>query len=120
MHVKEVSVMRNTQRLRRPWQRVLIAVAPVGLAIGLAACSSSSSSTSAANSAASSSPGLKQAEAVVSADMSAPTSIGITQPVGKPIPTGKHIVIVYAGQGAVGVQLVYSSFKQAAKVLGWN
>jgi ribose transport system substrate-binding protein len=116
--------MRNNQRSRPPWQRMLIAVAPATLAVGLAACSSSgsssSSSTSATNSAAASSPGLKQAEAVVSADTSTPTSIGITQPVGKPIPTGKHIVIVYSGQGAVGTNLVYTGFNQAAKVLGWN
>jgi ABC-type sugar transport system substrate-binding protein len=116
--------MRNNQRLRPSWQRMLIAVAPVTLAVGLAACSSSgsssSSSTTATNSAAASSPGLKQAEAVVSADTSTPTSIGITQPVGKPIPAGKHVVIVYSGQGAVGTNLVYDGFNQAAKVLGWK
>jgi ABC-type sugar transport system substrate-binding protein len=116
--------MRNNQRLRPSWQRMLIAVAPVTLAVGLAACSSSgsssSSSTTATNAAAASSPGLKQAEAVVSADTSTPTSIGITQPVGKPIPTGKHVVIVYSGQGAVGTDLVYDGFNQAAKVLGWK
>ena len=116
--------MRNNQRMRPSWQRMLIAVAPVTLAVGLAACSSSgstsSSSTSATNSAAASTPGLKQAEAVVSADTSTPTSIGITQPVGKPIPTGKHVVIVYSGQGAVGTNLVYDGFNQAAKELGWK
>jgi ABC-type sugar transport system substrate-binding protein len=124
MHVKEVSVMRKNQRLRPPWQRMLMAGVPVVLAVGLAACSSSgsssSSSTGATSQATASSPGLKQAEAVVSADTSAPTSIGITQPVGKPIPTGKHIVLVYSGQGAVGTELVYTPFKAAAKVLGWN
>src|ERR1700677_240790 len=116
--------MRSNQRMRPSWQRMLIAVAPVTLAVGLAACSSSGStssgSTSATNSAAASSPGVKQAEAVVSADTSTPTSIGITQPVGKTIPTGKHIVIVYSGQGAVGTNLVYDGFNQAAKVLGWK
>ena len=116
--------MRNNQRLRPPWQRMLMAGVPVVLAVGLAACSSSgsssSSSTGATSQATASSPGLKQAEAVVSADTSAPTSIGITQPVGKPIPTGKHIVLVYSGQGAVGTELVYTPFKAAAKVLGWN
>ena len=106
--------MRNNQRLRPPWQRMLMAGVPVVLAVGLAACSSSgsssSSSTGATSQATASSPGLKQAEAVVSADTSAPTSIGITQPVGKPIPTGKHIVLVYSGQGAVGTELVYPPF----------
>lgn len=115
--------MENNKRSRRPWQRVLMAGLPVALAVALAACSSggsSSSSTSASNDSSVSSPGLKQAEAVVSADTSAPTSIGITQPVGKPIPAGKHIVLVYSGQGAVGTELVYAPFKQAAQVLGWK
>ena len=117
--------MRNNQRSRPPLQRMLIAAAPVALAVGLAACSSSGSSSSSSAGASSqattaSSPGLKQAEAVVSADTSAPTSIGITQPVGKPIPTGKHIVLVYSGQGAIGTELAYTPFKAAAKVLGWN
>ena len=116
--------MKNNQRLRPPWQRILMAAAPVALAVGLAACSSSGSSSSGSsstdNAATASSPGLKQADTVVSADTSEPTSIGITQPVGKPIPTGKHIVIVYSGQGAVGTELVYTPFKAAAKLLGWN
>jgi ribose transport system substrate-binding protein len=119
--------MKNNQRSRPPWQRMLMAGAPVALAITLAACSSGGSSSSDNSSSATtnsqasaSSPGLKQAEAVVSADTSAPTSIGITQPVGKPIPTGKHIVLVYSGQGAVGTELAYTPFKAAAKVLGWD
>jgi ribose transport system substrate-binding protein len=120
MHVKEVSVMKNNQRLRPPWQRMLMAGVPVALAVGLAACSSSGSSSTANSQATASSPGQKQAEAVVSADTSEPASIGITQPVGKPIPTGKHIVLVYSGQGAIGTELVYTPFKQAAKLLGWN
>ena len=110
-----------------PWQRMLMAGAPVALAVTLAACSSGGSSSSANSSSATtnsqasaSSPGLKQAEAVVSADTSAPASIGITQPVGKPIPAGKHIVLVYSGQGAVGTELAYTPFKAAAKVLGWD
>ncbi len=113
--------MKNNQRLRPPWQRMLMAGVPVALAVGLAACSSSSSSsTTATSQATASSPGLKQAEALVSADTSTPTSIGITQPVGKPIPAGKHIVLVYSGQGAIGTELAYTPFKAAAKVLGWD
>lgn len=109
--------MRNNKR----WQRVLMAGLPVALVVGLAACSSSgSNSGGASNVSASSSPGLVQADSIVNADTSTPTSIGITQPVGKPIPAGKHIVLVYSGQGAIGTQLVYSPFKQAAKVLGWS
>jgi ribose transport system substrate-binding protein len=119
--------MKNNQRSRPPWQRMLMAGAPVALAVTLAACSSGGSSSSANSSSATtnsqataSSPGLKKAEAVVSADTSAPTSIGITQPVGKPIPAGKRIVLVYSGQGAVGTELAYTPFKAAAKVLGWD
>jgi ribose transport system substrate-binding protein len=115
--IKETSAMRNNKR----WQRVLMAGLPVALVAALAACSSSGSNSSgASNVSSSSSPGLVQAEAIVKADTSTPSSIGITQPVGKPIPVGKHIVLIYAGQGAIGTQLVYSSFKQAAKVLGWS
>lgn len=115
--------MGNKKQLRRPWQRMLMAGVPIALAVGLAACSSGSSGSSSASAgtdAAASSPGLKAAEAIVSADTSTPASIGITQPVGKPIPAGKHIVLIYSGQGAIGTELAYTPFKQAAKVLGWK
>ena len=115
--------MGNKKRLRRPWQRMLMASVPIALAVSLAACSSGSSGSSSASAgtdAAASSPGLKAAEAIVSADTSTPAGIGITQPVGKPIPAGKHIVLIYSGQGAIGTELAYTPFKQAAKVLGWK
>jgi ribose transport system substrate-binding protein len=109
-------------------RRALIAVLPLALAAGLAACSSAGSSAgttgagagSASTDAPASSPGLKRAEAIVNADTPTPASIGPTEPVGKPIPAGKHIVLVYSGQGAVGTQLAYTPLKQAAKVLGWT
>jgi ribose transport system substrate-binding protein len=97
---------------------------PLAVAVGLAACSSAGSTgvggTSASTGAAATSPGLKQAQSIVSADTAAPGSIGPTVPVGKPIPTGKHIVLVYSGQGAAGTQLAYTPLKQAAQVLGWT
>ena len=113
--------MRNSKRVRRSWERPLLAAVAGGLVVGLAACGSSSgSSTSASNDASASSPGVKQAQAVVSADTKAPTSIGLTEPVGKAIPAGKHIVLIYPGQSAVGGQIVFTGFKQAASLLGWK
>jgi ribose transport system substrate-binding protein len=44
--------------------------------------------------------------------------IGPTVPIGKPIPTSKHLVYVDCGQPAC--QLVGSSLTAAAKVLGWT
>ncbi len=57
---------------------------------------------------------------MVNAHTAVPTVIGPTQAVGKPIPTGKHIVLIYPGQSAVGGQIVFTGFKQAAQKLGWS
>jgi len=70
----------------------------------------SSSTTSNANLAA-----LKK---IVDAHAKAPTHIGPTVPIGKPIPKGKHLVYVNCGAPACVVQA--KAFKQAATVLGWR
>jgi ribose transport system substrate-binding protein len=85
-----------------------------------ASSSSSSASTgsSGSSSSSSASAGLAAAQANVNAHQSEPTSIGPTQPVGKPIPTGKTIDVINCGPE--GCTRAVDAFVAAAKVLGWT
>jgi ABC-type sugar transport system substrate-binding protein len=85
-------------------------------------CSSSSSSTSATTAAAKSSPGLQaglqEAQALVAAHLARPTSIGISVPITKPIPTGKKVVFISCGTYSCALQ--GQIIAQGAKDLGWT
>src|SRR6266540_3801072 len=62
---------------------------------------------------------LDEAKAVAAAAQKRPTSIGLTTPVGKPIPKGKKVV--YIACGAIQACTVHIKFlKDAAKALGWT
>jgi ribose transport system substrate-binding protein len=111
----------------RSWRKLIAACAGVVIALALAACGSSSSSSSASSSGSSSSTSgassasganlaaLRQTLATYSA---APTTIGPTVPIKKPIPTGKHIV--YINCGAEACTLQGDGLAAAAKELGWT
>ncbi len=103
-------------RLLRPLGALATAALAVG---GLAACGGGSSSAGSSGSAVNQA-GLQAAQAAAKADSVAPTSIGPTMPIGKPIPTGKKIVLVYGGKAAEGGALVFDGFQAAAKELGWS
>ena len=61
-----------------------------------------------------------KAKALVEKYSATPPSIGITDPVGKPVPSDKTVVLIGGGQGAAGTDLTYDSFKAAAKAVGWT
>ena len=107
--------------------RWLIAIALlVTAALTLAACGGGDSSTTgdggstdtASQSTPGSEAGVAEAQALVQKGLKAPTTIGITKPIGKPIPTGKNIDFVVCPASAC-VQLK-DNFVSGAEVLGWN
>jgi ribose transport system substrate-binding protein len=77
-------------------------------------------SASAAGSPTATSAGFQHADSLAQTYSQAPSSIGITQPVGKPIPANKTIVLIGAGESGEGTIITYRGFDQAAKVLGWT
>lgn len=92
-------------------------------ASGVAACSStaktaSNTSNTSSNAGSSTGGGLAQAKADVQKFLMRPTDFGITQPIGKPVPTGKTIDFIYCG---VPICSVYGdAVTRAAKILGWT
>ncbi|WP_426518175.1 sugar ABC transporter substrate-binding protein [Diaminobutyricibacter sp. McL0618] len=86
----------------------------------MAACSGAGASSSTTAGTAADAAGFKTAAAKVATYRKVPTSIGITQPIGKPIPSNKTVVLIGAGQGGSGTILTYNGFKDAAKLMGWN
>jgi ribose transport system substrate-binding protein len=91
----------------------LLAVA----AVALSACGSSDTSSSTAGS---SSGGARTpaADKVAAQFAQRPTQIPVTQPIGKPIPTGKQIDFINCGVTACTI--LYKNLVQAAKSVGWT
>lgn len=101
--------------------------APIGLLLVLclgifaAGCGSDDDSTTAAETTAAPAAGdagFERATAVVEAAAEPPTSIGPTQPIGKPIPAGK--LVVYVNCGAEACTADGESLKEASDLLGWQ
>jgi ribose transport system substrate-binding protein len=93
------------------------------LAAVAAGCGSSSSSSSASNSSGSSSAGssganVAAAQQVVAQAMQRPSSITVTTPVGKSVPSGKKLTYISCGVSVCQLQAQIVS--QAAKALGWT
>ncbi|WP_406498236.1 substrate-binding domain-containing protein [Streptomyces sp. NBC_01604] len=86
--------------------------------LALAACGGNSDAGSPAKAAGGNPAGVTAAEEVLAQYAKRPTSIGITQPVGKPIPAGKKIDFILCG--VQSCQDLANYFTQAAKVLGWT
>ena len=106
-------------------RRGLFGAASVIACLALAACgssSSSSSSTSASSStgttASASATGLAEAQAIVAKYEQTPTSITITQPIGKPVPKGKKIDFIDCGIPTCTA--VGQSLQAAGAKLGWT
>jgi ribose transport system substrate-binding protein len=77
-----------------------------------AGCGGSSSGGSA------SSDKVKQAEQIAQQAEKRPTSIGLTTPLNKPVPTGKQVFYITCGPSACATQA--SIFKDAAQQFGWS
>jgi ribose transport system substrate-binding protein len=97
----------------------------VAVALLVAACGSSSSSSSSASGGSAStasgsqgSSGLAQAQANVNAHKNAPTKIGPTVPIGKPIPKGKTVVFVNCG--AEACTETAAALQSALSTIGWK
>lgn len=97
--------------------RAKLCVLAIGAAFTLAACGEGSSDDAAAASG-TDSEGLARAQALVDEHSDLPTEIGITEPVGVEIPTGKEIV--YINCGAEACTNTGNALSAAGDVLGWN
>jgi len=106
--------------------KLYLTAAALALTAILTACSSSpnaapsatSSGTASASQAAAASSGVAQARQLVAAAEKNPTSVGVTEPVGKPIPKGKTIAFMECG---VPTCTSYASIlKPAVQALGWK
>jgi len=89
--------------------------------ITVSACGSNSGGGSSSNSSAAQGtarPGVLEAQALAQKATTRPTTIGLVQPVGKPIPTGKKVVFISCGVQACEVQ--GDIIKQGAADLGWT
>jgi len=107
-------------RPRRGARGIVLVSAVAALALGLAACSTSptDSTPKTSSSATASSPSLSEAAAATAKLTARPTSIGITVPVGAPIPAGKKIYFVVPNvPSALAMQ---APLKAAAAELKWT
>jgi ribose transport system substrate-binding protein len=96
---------------------VLIAALAVAVGCGSdsgGGTSSGGSSTGAAATA----PGVTKAAAVAAQLAARPTDIGLTKPIGKPVPTGKKVTFISCGVEACEIQ--GDIIKQGAADLGWS
>ena len=100
--------------------RYLAGVLALGAALAASGCGGDSSGGSSGGSAASGSagPGVSEAAALARKATTRPTTIGLTTPVGKPIPTGKKVVFISCGVEACEIQ--GDIIKQGAADLGWT
>jgi ribose transport system substrate-binding protein len=106
---------RRKVRLKPP---ILVALLVALLAVAAGCGSDDDSSSGSGSGGAASSADVEQAKAVVAKAEQRPTQITVTEPVGKPIPTGKTITFVSCGVEACAVQ--GPILAEGAKMLGWT
>jgi len=107
--------MSRTQQMSR--LRTRLGAAAVVILTGLlGACASGGSADD--GSPAASGPGLEAANQLLAQYSTAPADIGITQPVGAPIPGGKKIGFIQCPVSSC--QVIAGSMEQAAASLGWS
>jgi ribose transport system substrate-binding protein len=107
-------------RLKLRHTRRQVGAFACGIAVvALAACSSSAAQSPAdTSSSGSSSHGFAEAKAVVDQYTKRPTSVGVTEKIGKSIPKGKTIDFMSLGVPQTQAQL--EGMQQAASLLGWK
>ncbi|EFF89098.1 MULTISPECIES: sugar ABC transporter substrate-binding protein [unclassified Streptomyces] len=110
---------KSTRSRRRARSVAALAGSVTALSLLLTACgggkSDSAKSATAADTA-----GITAAKTAAETYRTAPTSIGVTKPVGKPIPTGKTIVNIGAGPGGLGTIIMQNEMAKAVGLLGWK
>ncbi len=93
-----------------------VALLVLGLALVAATGCGSNSGGSAAQSGGGAS--VAEAQTLTKQATTRPTSIGLTKPIGKPVPTGKKVVFISCGVEACEIQ--GNIIKQGAADLGWT
>jgi ribose transport system substrate-binding protein len=112
--------MTSNTRPRKLPARIAALMALLAIAaVALSACGSGSSSNgSSSSSATGGSGGNAAADKIAAQFTQRPTRIPITQPIGKPIPTGKRIDFINCG--VTSCTILYNNLAQAAKTVGWT
>ncbi len=96
---------RMTRRARcRSVGAVAVGAAVVLLGAGCGSSSSSTSSIALARAAGATSANVSEAEAMVTDASQRPSSISVTQPIGKPIPSGKKLAFISCGVAQCALQ----------------
>jgi ribose transport system substrate-binding protein len=108
----------RTGRLSRPARAALIAALLAIAAVALAACGGSGDTSSSGGSPTASSGATTVADKIAAKWSQRPTRIPVTQPIGKPIPTGKRIDFINCG--VTSCTILYRNLVSAAKPLGWT
>jgi ABC-type sugar transport system substrate-binding protein len=88
------------------------------VALLVAGCGSSNSSSNASSASGSSIANVSKARETMTQAMRRPTSISVTKPIGRPIPTGKKIVFISCGVAQCALQ--GEIVAQTASLLGWT
>jgi ABC-type sugar transport system substrate-binding protein len=106
----------------RPWRlTALLATLAAGLVVA-AGCGSAGDSGSSGGDSTKASEGVPKgvalAESIVKKATARPTSVGVTQPIDKEVPTGKKVAFISCGVEACTVQ--GKIIAQGAKDLGWT
>lgn len=96
-------------------RRGLLAITSVAAVLLVAACGASNDATSSGSV---DTAGLAAAKTTVAKASVRPDQITVTEPVGKPIPTGKKVTFVSCGVEACAVQ--GPILAEGAKILGWT
>jgi ribose transport system substrate-binding protein len=103
-----------SRRSRAVFLAAVLAIA----AVALSACGSSGTSSSGSSASGGSGATSAAADKVAAQFAQRPTQIPVTQPVGKPIPTGKRIDFINCG--VTSCTILYNNLVQAAKTVGWT
>src|SRR3954451_8727599 len=108
----------NPGHRKLPARVAALAALLANAAVALSACGGSSSSSSTGASSGGTGATTAAADKVAAQFTQRPTRIPVTQPIGKPIPTGKRIDFINCG--VTSCTILYNNLVQAAKTVGWT
>ena len=96
----------------------LVGVLALGATLGACGSQSNEGSSGSSTARGSSDAGVAKAQALAREATTRPTTVGLTTPIGKPVPAGKKIVFISCGVQACEIQ--GDIIKQGAADLGWT